>query len=141
MTGNRNVASLALIASLALASVASAQPQPGGPPGPPPGGPPKIEEIVAAHADEIGLDAATVDAIRQLAAAAAPDLEALHQAMRAAMEGGDQDAIEEAHRALHEAMRALMDQVRALLTDEQWEALRAFLPPPPPPGPPPPPCQ
>jgi Spy/CpxP family protein refolding chaperone len=134
---------IVLVASLALASAASAQPQPprGGPPGPPPGGPPKLGELVAAHADELGLDAATVASIRRLAEASEPELESLHEAMRSAMEGGDREAIEAAGRALHERMRSLMDQVRALLTDEQWEALRTLLPPPPPDGPPPPPCR
>ena len=135
MTKSTGVVSMvALLAGIAFASNAGAQPRPPHD-GPPcgPGGPPRLEEIVAEHADEIGLDAATVDAIQQIVADASADLEALHDAMRSAIDGGDEDAIREAHEALHQAMHAVMEQVRALLTDGQWEALRQFLPPPPPP--------
>jgi hypothetical protein len=91
--------------------------------------------IVAEHADEIGIDAATVDAIRQIVAAAEAELEQLHQTLRQAVQSGDRDAFAQADRALREKMRAVMEQVRALLTVEQWDALRRFLPPPPPPPP------
>jgi len=117
---------VALVLVLASASAASAQPQP-------PGGPPKVDVIAAEHADEIGIDATTVDAIGRIVAAAQAELEQLHQTLRQAVESGDREAFAQADRALREKMRAVIEQVRALLTVEQWDALRRFLPPPPPP--------
>jgi hypothetical protein len=127
---------IGLVLVLASASAARAQPQPpqGGPPCPP-GGPPKVDVMVAEHADELGIDAATVDEIREVVAAAEPELEQLHQALRESVQRGDRDAFAQADGALREKMRAVMEQVKALLTAEQWDALRRLLPPPPPPPP------
>jgi len=137
MQTTKTMSLIAFVLAFAAASAASAQPQPppGGPPCPP-GGPPKVDELIAEHADEIGIDAATVEAVRGIVAAAKTELEQLHQAVREAARNGDREAFAQADTALREKMRAVMEQVKALLTAEQWEALRRFLPPPPPPPPP-----
>lgn len=109
---------------------ASAEPH--GPPSPP-------HEILIDHAEELGLDDATVSRIQVLADAARADLEARHEALRALRPG---DAgFDAAITALMDAERALMEDIAAELTEAQWEAAKEILPPPPPqgrrPGPPP----
>ncbi len=62
-----------------------------------------------------------------------PRLEALHDALRQAIEAARDAEAGRIERSLRERERALMESIRALFTDEQWGALLRYLPPPPPP--------
>jgi Spy/CpxP family protein refolding chaperone len=119
---------------LSVGAIATAQPRDDRPP-PPHGPPPPLDEVIADLAGEIGIDAATVQAIRDIVQAARPEFELLHQALRDAFDAGDRDAARQLHEELRAKHEAVMAQVEALLTAEQREALRRALPPPPP-GPP-----
>jgi Spy/CpxP family protein refolding chaperone len=125
---------------LGLTATAFARPQ-----GPPPG-PPPIGEMVLRHADELGLDEATVQAVEALVSDAEADREAdkeamkaHHDAMRALMDADDFDA--DAVRAQHakvQAMRAeaaterleTTIELRLLLGTEAWQQLHAAMPKP-----------
>lgn len=121
---------LFLAAALALPTLALA----GGPDGdrgdrhgPPRHGPP-AHEVLLDNADEIGLDDATVARIQALADATRADMDQLREAAELAR---GTDAERSIHQAMRERGRALMDQIRGLLTDEQWAAAQEILPPPP----------
>lgn len=99
------------------------------PPGPPPHRPPPPHEILAKHADDLGIDDAIVEEARQIAEAARPELDALHDQARAAMD------------KVHEREEQVMDEVLDLLTPEQQAKLEALKPAGPPPHRPPPPAE
>lgn len=125
---------------LALTATAFARPM-----GPPPG-PPPIGEMALEHADELGLDEATVQAVQALVSDADADrqatreaMKANHEAMRALMDAEDFDA--DAVRAQHakvQAMRAEASaerletaiELRLLLGSEAWQQLHAAMPKP-----------
>ncbi|MCB9687578.1 MAG: periplasmic heavy metal sensor [Alphaproteobacteria bacterium] len=127
--------------SVALASGSPMQ----GPPGMgggPHQGPPDPSHMVD-RAEEIGLPAATVDAMRQLVDQAEPGLEAsrqecmaAHQALREAMDAGQREAAMAASSELavaeeqaRELRLGLELDLRSLLTPEQWDQLRPPRPP------------
>jgi Spy/CpxP family protein refolding chaperone len=136
-------------ALLCATTLAAAPRMPDGPHRPPP-----PHEIIRAHADELGIDPATVKAIIQLAEAARPELQQRHKALDAARErldelmdapGSDRSAILEQVQAVGEAHNALKSRemevmlgIRDLLTPDQWSAFRELMPPPGPPAGPPP---
>ncbi len=120
---------------LALSTTAMAQPPPrGGPPGP------RLHEVLAERADEVGIDDATVAEIQGIFEANKDEAEALHEALKA-----EHDAMRELMDVERPKMRAVMVQmenvaaaelamrqhqvgvelqVREFLTLEQWKALR-----------------
>jgi Spy/CpxP family protein refolding chaperone len=127
---------LALLALVALPRGAAAGPPEGGP-----GrhGPPPIDRLLGEHAEELGLDAATLEQVEGIAAAAheqeQPLRDALHgerEKLRALL---DQDAPDEeavmqqvesigaAETELHKQRLRTMLAVRALLTPEQRQGL------------------
>lgn len=124
---NRLVTRLALLAALALSGLAFAGPvcEEGGPG---PGHGPRPPEIIAENADKLGIDTATADEIQAIFDDAEAELRALHDAVRDAAPADREAAAE----ALHDQEKAVMEEVLALLSAEQVEALKALLPPPPP---------
>ncbi|MES2644342.1 MAG: hypothetical protein V4850_32955 [Myxococcota bacterium] len=116
---------LVLLFLLALPTLASAGD--GGPPGGRHRGPPP-HVILLDNADELGLDDATTTRIEAIAAAARPELHALHTAARSLRP--EDEGFAEARAQLVEAEGALMDDIRAELTEAQWAAAEALLPPP-----------
>ncbi|MCA9494102.1 MAG: hypothetical protein KC621_29445 [Myxococcales bacterium] len=125
--------------SVALASGSPMQGPPGRGPHP---GPPDPTHLVD-RAEQVGLPAATVDAMRQLVTQAEPSLDAsseecmtARRAIREAMDAGDREAAMAASSELavveeqaRELRLGLELDLRALLTDEQWEQLRPPRPP------------
>lgn len=121
----RTIQALALTLALTLAAAPALADG-----GPRRGPPPPLSALIVDHADALGLDEPTLDRVLALLDAREPALRAMHDALRAQAEVGgapDREAVE----AAHEAGRALLEEVEALLTAEQVEALRALLPPPP----------
>ena len=135
------------------------------PPPPPPPPPTPAHEVIAERAADLGIDAQTAKQIVTLAEAERDNVEALQQQLEdARADLHDLLEAEEPVRAevmaaidhlgsveteLHKTRVGVLLEIRALLTPEQREAVRAFGgggpggdgPPPPPPGggPPPPP--
>lgn len=135
-----------LLASGGFAFAAVAQPpgpEPGG--GPPgigrrgPHGRPPIEHVLERHADELGLDADTRAAIREIAAQARQDerpvseqVRALHEQMRKLLDGDSPklddvmqwaDRIGAAETELKKSRLRTMLEIRTLLTPEQRQKL------------------
>ncbi len=81
--------------------------------------PPPLDELLADHAQDLGLDATTLDTVLAIVDAHADTLESLQQQGR------------DAHEAIMEEQRAVMDEIAAVLSDSQLEALHELLPPPP----------
>jgi Spy/CpxP family protein refolding chaperone len=120
------------------------------PPRRPPGPPPPLDAILERHADELGIDDATLGRIRAIADEVRDDMDAGHDAVRAAHEAlrslaetpdATQAQIEAAARQLGDAEAAVAvlhvttaQRMLALLTPEQRAALRDLAPPPPPQG-------
>jgi len=116
-------------------------------PGVPPAGPPPIEGIIA-HAEELGLDESTVEALAVLAEserseseALLADLEAAHEDLRALLDAETPDEAAILQQAeligsvetdLRKTQLRSMLQLRALLSPEQRERLKELAPPPPP---------
>jgi Spy/CpxP family protein refolding chaperone len=144
---------LALICSAALCSAAFAQQ----PPGPPSGAsaPPPPHELIREHAEALGIEAATVEQIRQIAESARAEREAAEKAVKQAratlmellqVDEPDRAAVlaqvevlgaaETAQ--LRHSLEVLLD-IHALLTPAQLKALEAMRPPGAPPGGGPPP--
>ncbi len=113
----------------------------------PQGPPPPLHVILEHHAEELGIDDATLDRIRGIAEDVRDEMDARHDAVRAAHEAlralgesPDADAaqVEAAARQLGDAEAAMAvlhvttaQRMFALLTPEQREALRELAPPPP----------
>jgi Spy/CpxP family protein refolding chaperone len=137
-------ASLLASGGLAIAAVAQPPgPEPGGGPSDSgrrgPHGPPPIERVLERHADELGLDADTRVAIREIAIKARQDerpaserLRALHEQLRKLL-GGDSpklddvmqwaDRIGAAETELKKSRLRTMLEIRTLLTPEQRQKL------------------
>ncbi|UCE85617.1 MAG: Spy/CpxP family protein refolding chaperone [Deltaproteobacteria bacterium] len=134
----RTGAALVLLVGLLAATVSAAQP-PGGPPlgGPGKGGGP--ERFLDMHADELGLDEATREAIREIIDASRDDAEDLradlhdlHQEMKDLLETDAPDeaavmrqaeAIGALETEMHKHRLATLLAIRALLTPQQRETL------------------
>ena len=126
-----------LLAGL-FASRGVARPGPGEHQGPPP-----LSALVERHADELGLDVATRDALDAVIARHAESLKTAHDALRAEaakMEGlmlsGTREAVvaqslvmHERGGALRQAELAQLLDIRDQLDSDQWQAFRAIGPP------------
>lgn len=101
--------------------------------------PPPIDRILEKHAEELGLDAATLDAVRAIAARAESEDAPLHAALRAEREAlhallredtpelaavlRQADAVGAAETALHKHRLQTLLTVRGILTPEQRQGL------------------
>lgn len=131
---------LLLTLGLALPGMAFAKGGPHGHRGHHGPSPAKMVKVIERNADQLGIDAATLDKIKTTVAAGADAAEALHadkraahEALRAAMQADTPDKAEVlrlveraglARIALDQHRTALMLDVRALLTPEQHAALK-----------------
>lgn len=137
----KHLTALFLAAGLALPAAALARPGghhrgPGGP------NPAKMVKMLERHADELGIDDATVKTLqvtveqnRDAMKALRADVEQAHQAVRAAMEADTPDKAEVlrlveqaglAKIALEQQRAALMLDLRAQLTPTQQAAIKSF---------------
>ena len=128
--------------ALALLAGTSAFARPPGPPGGPHG--PPLPEIVEHHADDLGISEEVVVAVQQVGDAARPDMEALRDELGDArgemhdlMESDAPDRaavldnvrrIGDLETSLHELEVGVLLAIRALLTPDQWSAIREKLP-------------
>lgn len=101
---------LALALVLALPALAFADDRGQRPPGPPPGPPPGV--ALPDALEDADLDPRTLARAQALLAAARPELDALRE-------------------ALHEREHQLLDDVRASMTEAEWERVKEGLPRPP----------
>ena len=143
---NRRLLATVAVTALTAATLSAAdraRDRPGGMRPPPP--PPPLALVVERHADELGLDAATLDRVRALDREARARADARHEELREAreslhalMESEDPDeaaAVELVERlgemrTQDEVARVRTDlAVRALLTSEQFARLREMRPP------------
>jgi Spy/CpxP family protein refolding chaperone len=146
----RTLPSLFILAAIVvlLAAPFPGRAQPGPPPGPPeeflddgpgpPLGPP--DRFFAEHAQELGIDQATLDQIRAILDAARTDGHTLHDRVRSERRAmhdlldqatpdeaavmAEADVVGDAMTALHKHRLATMLKIRALLTLEQRDKLK-----------------
>lgn len=142
----RKLAWFALLIPLAAYAAGPGAPM-GPPPGPPPdddGGPGPIHLQIVERADELGISDQTVDQIVAIVDGERDEIRALHEDLREAREAlhatmdaqkpdrgavfAASDRLGDAQEALREAKLDVALQIRPLLTDAQWDALK------PPPG-------
>lgn len=90
--------------------------------------PPPPHVLLLEHADDLGVDDDAV--VRMEARVRAAGLDARREALATLRPGDAGFAL--ALGSLLEAEMLMMDDLRAELTETQWAAARAFLPPPPP---------
>ena len=119
---------------------------PGGPGGPRggPGHASPPHELIRAHADELGLDAATVDEIVQIAEDSHDEIRETHEAIRMEKDKlhellraetpnrqrvmAQVDAVSRAEAAMKKQQLGILMDIRALLTPEQRAALNRIQP-------------
>lgn len=90
-----------------------------------------LHEIAEAHAQELGIGAHTIAAMKAAAEAARPELARLHQAARQAHEAlrngtGDAAGAKAAHEAVRARREALRAQIDGMLTEQQRTRLEAM---------------
>jgi len=128
-----------LITALTLSATALATPPQHGPPGKH-RGPPPPHEVIRKHADELGIDDETVQAIVDIAENARDEMHALHQVVRKESRAlrGLLDADEPDRRAVHRQVDVLKSaeaavqkqqlttliEIRSHLTLEQRDAIK-----------------
>jgi Spy/CpxP family protein refolding chaperone len=126
-----------------LAGPVSAQPKGPPPQGGPPHGPPPLDRVLEDHAEELGIDEETLDAISELVEATRPELDKKHEEIRDLRRGfhellgvdePDRDLvlqqieiIGEAEIALHKLEIEMLMDIRSMLTAEQRAALEEFV--------------
>jgi len=111
--------------ALAAVTTTIAQARPGQRP------PPPLHQILIDQADDLGITAAQLEELEELAEANEADGRATHEAMKAARESGDDSAIATAKTAM-DAHRAKMTAgFEAIFGVDGWAELRSELPPPP----------
>jgi Spy/CpxP family protein refolding chaperone len=90
-----------------------------------------LSQRLTRHAQELGLTAQQLTAIQAADEATRPELEKLHQEVRAqrdALEAGkgDVEKMKAAHHALHDRREALRTQIEGILTPEQRTKLKSM---------------
>ena len=130
---------LALLAGPALAKPPGPPPHHGGkPPGPPP-----LDRVLEDHAEELGIDEETLDAIAEVVEATRPEMDKKHEEIRDLRRGfhellgvdePDRDLvfqqieiIGEAEIELHKLEIEMLMDIRSMLSAEQRAALEEFV--------------
>lgn len=134
-----------LIASVLVLVASQALARPPGPPhhGGPAPGPPPLDRILEHHAEELGIDEATLDAIAELVETIRPELIKKHDEIRDLRRGFHElleadepdrelvlqqiEIIGEAEIELHKLEIEMLLDIRSMLTPEQRAALEAFV--------------
>jgi Spy/CpxP family protein refolding chaperone len=84
-------------------------------------------EVIASHAQELGIAPATLDSMKAAFEAARPDFERLHQNLKQARDSGDEAKITAARTAMHERREALRTKIDGMLTEKQRTAIKELI--------------
>jgi len=140
---NRVGVSLYLLAVLALVGQPALARPPGHGPGGGKHGPPPLDRVLEKHAEELGIDDETLDAIAELVEATRPELDKKHDEIRDLRKGFHEllgadepdrelvlqqiETIGEAEIELHKLEIEMLLDIRSMLTPEQRAALEEFV--------------
>jgi hypothetical protein len=83
--------------------------------------------LVTRHAQELGIEARTIESMKVAFESARPEFQRLHQQVQQARQSGDETKVAAAKEAMHQRRQALRTTIDGMLTDKQKAAIKQLM--------------